>query len=163
MSKSLLEFLFVFFLWLMTGESWWVTHCVRWCLLADIVALAIKRVCARVCLWQVVNYTHVFVHWYMFPRTHTHTNMHTDHRPDRQVLISCQGRRWCVLTVTVLMTESPASEQRGMLGLTQGPLSHHAVCLCFKCVCKSSDWRKWGSLSVSSLLVSQWICQGEKD
>lgn len=108
-------------------------------------------------LWQVVNFTNVFVHLYKFPHSHT------DHRPDRQVLISCQGHQWCVLTVTVVMTESPALEQRGMLGLTQGPLSHHAVCLCFMCVCKSSDGRKWGSLSVSSLLVSQWICQGGKD
>lgn len=137
-----------------TGESWWVTRWVCWCILADTVALAGKSVHVHACLWQVVNYTNVFVRSYMFPHAHA------DHRPDSQVLISCHGYRWCVLTVTVVMTESPASEQRGMLGLTQGPLSHHAVCvytlsMCV-CVCKSSRLKKI-SQAVTSLLDSQSI------
>lgn len=118
-----------------------------------------QKECVRVCVRarQVVNYMNVFVRLCMFQHAHA------DHRPDRQVLISCHGYRWCVLTVTVVMTESPASEQRGMLGLTQGPLSHHAVCVYTVYVCVCVCWRRKISEAVTSLLVSLSISQWGTD
>lgn len=110
----------------------------------------------RVCLWQVVNYTTAFV------RSPTFPHMHTDHRPDRQVLISRHGCCWCVLTETVAMTESLASEQRGMLGLTRGSLSFSpAVCLSPVC---GFVWKlRWKKMSVGFSLANLWICQRGKD
>lgn len=128
-----------------------------WCLLADTVTLAeevfFPFLQVRVCLWQVVNYTNVFVCLYMF------SHIRSDHRPDRQVLISCRGCWWCVLTINCGADRVPCLRAGRHAGTDAG--SAHPSCrvfICWMCLHKCVEVQM-EKMSVSFLLVSLWICQ----